>query len=155
MKFNSQKGFTLIELMIVVAVIGVLAAIAVPQYSNYSSRTRAIGAAHELNSLKYLIDSCNANLGSYTNCVTYGLNGLPATFPLTTNIVGTPPVITSPSPNVSIITINTTGATALDGTPLKYVLTAMMGAEANLLWVASDTICDNQRGLRSGYGGCP
>ncbi|MGE8684873.1 MAG: pilin [Acinetobacter sp.] len=53
-----QKGFTLIELMIVVAIIGILAAIAIPQYQNYIAKSQVSRVMGELSSVKTAMESC-------------------------------------------------------------------------------------------------
>jgi type IV pilus assembly protein PilA len=61
MKRQLQKGFTLIELMIVVAIIGILAAVAIPQYQNYIGRSQVSRVMAEAGSLKTTIESCMLN----------------------------------------------------------------------------------------------
>ncbi len=55
---NAQKGFTLIELMIVVAIIGILAAIAIPQYQNYVTRAKYQDGTASLESIKTATALC-------------------------------------------------------------------------------------------------
>ncbi|PIT55095.1 prepilin-type N-terminal cleavage/methylation domain-containing protein [Snodgrassella alvi] len=53
-----QKGFTLIELMIVIAIIGILAAIAVPQYQNYMGRAQVTRVMAEAGAVKTNVETC-------------------------------------------------------------------------------------------------
>jgi type IV pilus assembly protein PilA len=56
-----QSGFTLIELMIVVAIIGILAAIAIPAYSDYTARGQASEAFDLMDGLKTPFDRINGH----------------------------------------------------------------------------------------------
>ena len=53
---QAQKGFTLIELMIVVAIIGILAAIAIPQYQDYISRSQVNRVMGEASGVRTAVD---------------------------------------------------------------------------------------------------
>lgn len=65
---NVQKGFTLIELMIVVAIIGILAAVAIPAYSDYTAKAQASEAFVMLDGIKTTISSEMGQDPAATNC---------------------------------------------------------------------------------------
>lgn len=54
----NEKGFTLIELMIVVAIIGILAAVAIPQYQNYVAKTQVSRVMMESGEIRLGVEIC-------------------------------------------------------------------------------------------------
>lgn len=58
---NNQKGFTLIEVLIVASVIGILAAIALPQFSGYQIRAKNKAAQSDLRNLKTTLEAFHAS----------------------------------------------------------------------------------------------
>ncbi len=70
-----QSGFTLIELMIVVAIIGVLAAVAYPSYQRYVIKTKRTDMMSEMQNIASTIESRKLAQGRYSNDLISGLGG--------------------------------------------------------------------------------
>lgn len=72
-----RKGFTLIELMIVIAIIAILATIAIPSYTNYTQKAALSEMLRASASYKSDVEICIYNTGANTNC-SAGSNGIQA-----------------------------------------------------------------------------
>jgi type IV pilus assembly protein PilA len=136
---QAQKGFTLIELMIVVAIIGILAAVAIPQYQNYVTRAKWQENVVTLEPLKLAIAEClQNNSGTLANCDTAAEIG----------------ITTMPTPKFATGAVAITAATAalsMTGTAEVggYTLTATPTVnETNVSWAWTGTCTKDKCGVQ-------
>lgn len=125
---KNSKGFTLIELMIVIAIIGILAAVAVPQYQTYTKRAQFAEVVLAATPFKtaFLLAAQRGRLSALADADA-GTNGIPAA-------MGSSGVIASATMADGVITA--TGSAAVDGA--TYTLTAA-GVTPPVQWTEGGT----------------
>jgi type IV pilus assembly protein PilA len=115
MKRHVQQGFTLIELMIVVAIIGILAAVALPAYQDYTTRSKVTEVVLMATPAKTAVSETSSSLGGLAS-VTVSNSGY--VFPGATRFVS--------------------GVTITDGTGVVTVASTVPGAAGNLVLTPLD-----------------
>ena len=134
-----QQGFTLIELMIVVAIIGILAAIAIPAYSDYVTRSKWSDNLSSVASLKLAIAECsNDNNNTLSSCDDIAAE-------LDDYRGG---ATTAPSAKFGTVSVQANGVIRIVGNTAAGGCTVDLTpsvANGNMTWVASNTGCNKSK----------
>lgn len=131
-----NQGFTLIELMIVVAIIGILAAVALPAYQTYTKKGRFAEVVLAASSVKTAIDTCfqTRGAGDLANCDTAGEVGAD----LTGAAAGTH--VASVTITATTAAVTATGESTVDARTIIMTPTA---ANGTLTWATTGTCIAN------------
>ena len=124
-----QKGFTLIELMIVVAIIGILAAIAIPAYQSYTQKARFAEVLSIGNTYQTAIAMCGQDQDPTFAACTLGSNGIPVAAAATANLAAGMTVTGNGI-------LNMTG-TAATGGYTSILTPAFNAANSAIIWTQS------------------
>lgn len=137
---NAQKGFTLIELMIVVAIIGILAAIAIPQYQNYIAKSQVSRAISEAGTLKTAAEDCLNNgkttvAGATTTATVCALGATGSN--ILQGTAQNTDVTTTAGTGYPQVTLSDTGTASIVATFGNSASTALTSSRATVTWTRS------------------
>ncbi len=127
-----QKGFTLIELMIVIAIIGILAAIAIPSYQNYIKKAAYSEIPLAMSSIRTAVDTCYGIEKSLAACDTAASIG--ETLP--TGLTGKALASIAITPTTAVVTATPNAYKGIVATD-TCVLTPAADASDRLIWTYS------------------
>lgn len=140
---NKQSGFTLIELMIVVAIVAILAAIALPAYQTYTKKAKFTEVVSATGIFKTAVEICAQAGNALDQCGTPGTNGIPNPPSGAEGYVGSVDI----DATTAAITATANGITNSSGTEYDVVFTPTEEASGKVTWAVSgscktDGICN-------------